>query len=239
MTTGLFLQNLLHAVTIFDKKTNRIFYITIGSIILCYLEAIFVVINLVLPIQIAIKYILQIFVNIYWFFLIQGVTFLYILRIKSLGEYMSFDKHLYTIPWIVAAVQIPSIVINLLKIDDINATREQKYDYFVISRSLYTIVITAVDILLYVFLLKKLKFIMEYRQDVVRKLGWHLKVAMILVTFLEIGLAVIRILFPIDYTLTPIIYLLRIYIIIQFYGDLINSVKTSSNSADSLLKSQV
>ena len=230
-STCLSIQNLLHAITIFDKKSNVIFWLTISSIIMCQLEATLVLaltLNLMDP---SFTYTFLVLANIAWFLIIQMVTLLYILRIRSLGEYMNFDKYLRFIPWIVAAVQLPSMVINLLHPSYFDVSKEAKYNYFVISRSLYTCVITIIEVVLYLLLLKKLQFIMEFRQVAVNKLAWHLRVTCIIVIGLEIVLAVVRVLFAIDYSVTPIIYLLRIYIVVQFYGDLLSSIQTSNEDS--------
>lgn len=221
---GLFIQNMIHATTIFGKKSNLIFYLIILGLVNCIIQGLITFLLTVELIAPDLRFGFRIVTNLLWFALIQLVTWLYILRIKSLGDYMPFDKWIYLMSPIVALVQVPSMILNLIDSDVLGTSTELKYTYFVIARTVYTVTITVVDVALYIFLLKKLNFILEFRQHMVKKLGFHLKISMACVTFVEIALGVVRIIFPIDYTVTPSIYLIKLYIIIQFYGELVDNV---------------
>ena len=235
-STCLFLQYLLQAYTVFTRKTSKIFILTITGLCLCYLESCLTMVSVVIRSltkvthsgigdmnSLALWYMIYIPINISWFLMVQVVTWLYVLRIKSLGYYTKIDSYMKYAPLIVAVMQMPNLIINLARLN-IEDVVDKQYHYFEISSSVFSVCITLVEIAMFLILLKKLNFILEYKPNVLNKMGHHLKVTCSAVIFMDIVMAGVRFLFLIDFSISPLIYLLRIYIIIQFYSDLLVSV---------------
>eukprot|EP00835_Amoeboradix_gromovi_P004442 NODE_346_length_10492_cov_0.275955.p5 type:complete len:274 gc:universal NODE_346_length_10492_cov_0.275955:9899-9078(-) len=231
----LFLQYSLHAYTVFCDKTGKIYILTVLGLILCFLESCLTLVNVYFNPTDSQKqpeltdaslhwYLINIPMNVVWFFMVQIVTWLYVLRIESLGYYFKFDKYLKYAPFLIAVMQMPTVVINLerSKVDD------DSYQYFMIFSSAFSIIITLVELYMFVILLRKLNFILEYKPIILTKMGKHLKISCFAVMILEITMAVVRFFFLIDFSISPLIYLLRIYIIIQFYSDLLVSINRES-----------
>eukprot|EP00835_Amoeboradix_gromovi_P001202 NODE_50_length_27150_cov_0.307308.p7 type:complete len:305 gc:universal NODE_50_length_27150_cov_0.307308:11622-10708(-) len=236
--TCLFLQYMLHAYTVFALKTSKIYLLIVTGLILCYLESCLTIVNIFVVDGNSTRYtshslrdwyLINIPMNIIWFFMVQVVIWLYVLRIQSLGTYGTIDRYLKYSPVVVAIMQLPNLVINLARLN-IESIDDVKYHYFVISSSVFSVCITIVEIAMFLILIKKLNFILEYKQAVLLKIGFHLKITCVAVIFLDVVMAIVRFQFPVDFSISPIIYLLRIYIIIQFYSDLLVSVNVECTS---------
>ena len=228
--TCLFLQYLLQAYTVFNKKDSKIYRLIIAGLLMCYLQSsltmIVVIIDFVYPnmkLSLIVWYSIFIPLTLAWFFMVQINQWMYVYRIKSLGTYSRVDKYMNYVPFFVAFIQLPNFIINLarLNIEDVD---DKKYHYFIISSSIFSICISFVEICMFFILLRKLNFILEYKPDVLAKMGHHLKVTCVLVILLEVVMAVVRFEFLVDFSISPLIYLLKIYIIIQFYNDLLANI---------------
>ena len=167
--------------------------------------------------SVTVWYLVFIPINIAWFSMIQIVTWLYVTRITSLGAYMPIDNYLKYAPIIIGTLQFPNMIINLARLN----VENDPHNYFVISSSIFSLCIVIIEGCMYLLLIAKLNFILEYRRNLLEKIGRHLKITCCVVILLELIMAGVRPFYFVDFSMSPIIYLLRIYIIIQFYSDLL------------------
>eukprot|EP00834_Sanchytrium_tribonematis_P003303 NODE_123_length_17687_cov_0.732261.p9 type:complete len:259 gc:universal NODE_123_length_17687_cov_0.732261:16604-15828(-) len=215
----LMIQNFLLAVMTFDKKRNKIFQLIIAGLLICFGLS-----TLVLSKSFDDKLEnMIVYKNIVWFVLVQTVSWLYVLRIKSLGNYIDEDRYVNYLPCVVALLQIPCIFVNALGLKDIKLLKD-RYTYFAIAGSVFSLGITIIEIYMYYILLKKLDFILEYRPRVAKKLKSQLQITCAFMATLEIGLAILRCVYPITFAISPIIYMLRISVLIKFYSDLLANI---------------
>ena len=221
-TVCIVIQYIMLAFLTFEKRTSLIFKLVIGGLSLCFVEAVLIMIFM----HLSTSYMLF-GLGIVSFIRMQLVAWLYVLRIKSLGSYISWERGVKYIPYIIAAAQMPMLVIAFLSKNPI--------DYMVNSVSQVTACL--VEIFMNTLLLKKLNFALEYKPAALKKIVTHLYLASLIVTVLELSLQIIRAYIPIDLALNPIIYAIRIYIIIQFYDNLLLAINTDEAIVSERLKS--
>ena len=242
-STCLFLQYLLQAYTVFTKKDSIIYKLLVAGLFVCYLESTLSMVYVGLRFYageetpsignldpLTVWYLIYIPTNIAWFAMIQIVTWLYVLRISSLGAYMPIDRYIRHAPIIVGILQLPNFIINLARLN----LENEIHNYFVISSSIFSIFIIFIEFVMFLVLMAKLNYILEYRASLMGKMARHLKITCIVVIVLEIAMAGIRFTFLVDFSISPIIYLLRIYIIIQFYSDLLVTINKECKTINSL-----
>ena len=237
--TCLFLQYLLLAYTVFNNKKSKIFKLLILGLVLCYLESCLTIIPIFTQVlkrnekpssSPMMWYLTSLPMAIVWFLMIQIVLWLYILRIKSLGNYGKYDKYLNYIPLVIAIQQMPNVLITVIPEVDMS----ESYHKFTISSSVFSFTIALLEIFLFYVLMQKLNFILEYKPDDLRKIGKRLRLASVIVILLEIGMSILRFAFPVDFSISPIINLLKLNIIIQFYSDLLVSVNRECQHSSKL-----
>eukprot|EP00835_Amoeboradix_gromovi_P004166 NODE_309_length_11266_cov_0.459479.p3 type:complete len:268 gc:universal NODE_309_length_11266_cov_0.459479:9426-8623(-) len=229
-TISLALQYLLNAVITFEKKYNKMFIGIVCAIFLCVLES-----------TIAIHYIyysqyndnpqnqliMGSFFAFTWFSMIQVVTWLYVLRIDSLGKYCKFDKCCWTIPYFIGVFELFTVIGIVLHATQIDSFK----NYYRYSSLVFTVISILLEIFMTYLLIKKLSFILEYRDDLLAKLGLQIKVACVAVVLLEVAIIVLKFYGSfVDVALRPFTYIVRIYVIIQFYDDLIMALHHSNSS---------
>ncbi len=170
------------------------------------------------------KLIVGVLFAIFWFLMIQVVTWLYVFRIESLGKYMKYDKWIRYTPYILGGTQVLTMVGIIMHAADYDNTL---YIYTSVTFSFVSIVI---ELFMTVLLLKKLQFILEYRKELLKKLVSHIYMTCTIIIVVEILILVLKLtMSSLDYALRPFEYLIRTYVIIQFYDELITGVQTGSN----------
>ena len=229
-TVCIVIQYIMLAFLTFEKRTSLIFKLVIGGLSLCFVEAVLIMIFM----HLSTSYMLF-GLGIVSFIRMQLVAWLYVLRIKSLGSYISWERGVKYIPYIIAAAQMPMLVIAFLSKNPIDYM--VNYRYFWISASVSQVTACLVEIFMNTLLLKKLNFALEYKPAALKKIVTHLYLASLIVTVLELSLQIIRAYIPIDLALNPIIYAIRIYIIIQFYDNLLLAINTDEAIVSERLKS--
>ena len=249
--TCLFLQYMLQAFIVFEKKDSIIFQLILVGLIMCYLQSsltmIVVVLDVTRPeVQLSVFtwYCISIPMNLAWFAMVQINQWLYVLRIRSLGCHSKFESYIIYVPYSVALLQLPNFIINVARLN-IKKVDFGKYSNFITSSSIFSICISFVEICMFIILLQKLNFILEYKPEVLLKMAYHLTLTCSFVVCLEIIMAAVRFFILVDFSISPLINLLKLYIIIQFYNDLIISInkqvrlslsKESLKSVDPLLE---
>ena len=221
---SLCVQYVLLAILTFQKKNSMIFRLVILGLFLCLLESSLVMVL----IEKNIEYLLAV-IGVVSFLKVQVITWLYVLRIKSLGSFFKCDFYIKYIPFIIGAAQIPIVVITFYS----KNLREyiSHYNYYEISAFVLSFVISVCEVIMNILLLKKLHFVLEYKPESLKKIVFHLSLASLIVVLLEIAMLFTRAFLPIDYALNPIIYAIRTYIIIQFYDNLITAVNSDIQSS--------
>ena len=231
-TLSLFVQYMLYAFITFDKKMNKMFAGVIVGLMLCLTEAtlgIFYVYawdQFDLNGQVA----LSVIFGISWFSMIQVVTWLYVLRINSLGKYMKFDGFIWYIPFIIGALELASVFSIFLRTLNISS------NVFRYSSLIFSIGAVIFEIFMTFLLLRKLRFILEYQEELLHSLFWHIVSACVVVLLLEfiiLGLKIIG--SSIDNAARPFAYIVRIYVVIQFYDKLITGIRFGSSFGDNSL----
>lgn len=224
----MFAQFILQAYTTFDKKSNLIYKLVVVGLLLSLSQSTlaFIMSN----VGNDSRYTALVVININWFLMVQVVTWLYVLRINSIGRFTESRCNfnvMKAMPYVVAVLQIPCIVVRLIQTDSFNSDTEQ-YLYFLFTRGIFSFAITAIEVYMYFALMGKLDFLLEYKPMMKKKLAWHLRVNCCLVIILEVVLAFLRIAYPINYAFSPIIYLVRVNVIINFYNALITDANRDS-----------
>ena len=228
---ALFFQYLIQAGTIFDKKYNWMFAGVIASLVLCILEATFGIYYLYTASNSGSaesQLVWGTLFAFFWFTMIQAVTWLYVLRIQSLGKYMTFDKCVSYIPFFLAVFEVFTVVGIVL-----HASQIDKYkDVYLYTSVLFTIICIVLELLMTGILVRKLKFILEYREDLLQKIWIQIVVASAFVVVLECAIVVVKFTGTnIDFTMRPLAYIVRIYVIIQFYDELITGIQLSNSGS--------
>ena len=232
----LFLQYNLQISSVFTTKTSKIYILTILGLCMCYLESCLTMISVFTRSAYAANlgftstsidpltmwYAFNIPMNVVWFLMVQIVTWLYVYRVQSLGTSVKVDKYLKYVPFIIGIFQLPNVVINLTVFN--SESGNQKSNYFIVSSSILSVCITFVELSMFTILLQKLNAILEFKPVELAKVGMHLKINCAAVMGLQIIMAIVRFFVLIDFAVSPLIYLLRIYIIIQLYSDVLVSI---------------
>eukprot|EP00834_Sanchytrium_tribonematis_P006193 NODE_433_length_7485_cov_0.465746.p4 type:complete len:259 gc:universal NODE_433_length_7485_cov_0.465746:3463-4239(+) len=211
----LFLQNLLMAIITFERKrSEKLFFMILLGLVLCIIEATLVFAKPVIGSSLELK----IIKNVVWVCIVQNSIWLYCERIRSLGSVLDSDKYLKYIPSVVLILQLPSVMVNLI------AAIEDLFDktiFFSVFVTIFFLGIILIEIYLYIQLFKKLDIVLSDKPNKNEKLQLNLKLSTIVVSFMELLLAILRCFYPINFILSPIIYLLRISVLMQFYNNLV------------------
>ena len=174
----------------------------------------------------------------FWFIMIQSATWAYCMRIKVLGGYLSKEeKSLKFIPWIIMAFELTIWIYTICII----MIRGLSSDAYLVIRIIFSVIITCIEVFLYFLLIRKVTDLLEFRKKMKTILAYELTGSLILLVLLDLILIVSLMMnTKMDYILRPFTYLLRIVVLIRFFGDLLdeltcNSLSRISNRPDSLL----
>ena len=220
----LFLQYVMQAHFVFTRK-GKIFWTILLGLVLSMIEATLVLFYFYTDINDTTQAVLGCFISVLWFTIIQIATVLSVVRLKSLGNYMYFDKYLDYIPPIVAFLELPKAVSIILGSLELLAL---PHEYYGFSTFLFSASAIVVEVGLYYMLHLKLNHIMELQPNKLKRLSFTIKFTTAIVLLLEFGIIVAKWIhmninesINIDFSMRPLAQILRIYIIIQFYSDLL------------------
>ena len=175
------------------------------------------------------KLIVNVLFGIFWFLMIQVVTWLYVFRIESLGMYMKYDKWVRYTPYILGVFQLLTMVGIIMQAADY-----YKDDVYIITSVTFSLVSIVIELFMTVLLLRKLQFILEYRKELLKKLVSHIYITCAIIVVVEVIIVVLKLnMSSLDFPLRSFVYLIRTYVIIQFYDELITGVQTGSNTGQS------
>ena len=165
------------------------------------------------------------------FMKVQVVSWLFVFRFKSIGTYFKHEEYIILIPIVSGVAQVPIVVI--LGLSSSFEEYLNNYSCYLISASVLFIIISGLEIVMNLALLRKLKFILEHKPGATRKMFCRIRFISVLIVLMEFVLCFARCIVTIDNVANPIIYAVRIYVIILFYDDLLNALDTN-NSQESL-----
>eukprot|EP00834_Sanchytrium_tribonematis_P003180 NODE_115_length_18417_cov_0.666012.p12 type:complete len:251 gc:universal NODE_115_length_18417_cov_0.666012:4255-5007(+) len=159
--------------------------------------------------------IIGVFMSILWFLMIQATTWIYTLRIVTLGKPHAADKYVKLIPFAFIIIEIPAAVTIALEGFNI------KYHPLYLDVSLaFTIIAIILELFMYTILVKKTIFLMKYSSEPHKGLVKNVKIAMAILIAAKFLIVVAKLLgSSLDMSMRPFTQLVRIYIILQFYGD--------------------
>eukprot|EP00834_Sanchytrium_tribonematis_P000891 NODE_18_length_47517_cov_0.674814.p13 type:complete len:318 gc:universal NODE_18_length_47517_cov_0.674814:37087-36134(-) len=163
-------------------------------------------------------------ISLTWLLMIQLEFWVYITRMTSLGSYMWFDKYIKYLPFLVLLLQVPvSVGIGLEMTWQENY--EEAAEMLFVALSVGIIIM---EIILDTLLIKKLRFIMEFKRNTLQKLSRFIILFCVMVVILESTLIVSCILSPVIYLCArPVICAFRIYMIVEFFQKLLRDQENS------------
>ncbi len=204
----LFVQGIVKAVLVL--KCKYLFRLAIGGL----LSSISVAMMAYFRLYSSHKEIIGIVLGIMWFIMIQCTTWLFTLRITSLNPKSNADRYIYWIPYIFIAIEIPSSVSIVLDAID------SKYHQLYLDCSLaFTICAIVLEAFIYIVLVKKLRKILNNAEDLGRTTLQTAKIALTVLLLTKIVIIIAKSINSIvDLSIRPFATLLRLYIVLQFYG---------------------
>eukprot|EP00834_Sanchytrium_tribonematis_P004433 NODE_218_length_12464_cov_0.653781.p8 type:complete len:263 gc:universal NODE_218_length_12464_cov_0.653781:9638-8850(-) len=221
----LFLQALCKALIVFPNKGRKFFILIIIGLIAAILHGTMVTITIYLGVPGIFH---SIFGSIAWYLMIFCSNYLYAMRIKSLGLNNKYDKLVSWTPWIMLIIMIPNNTIGTTSLYiDGDVGSSLKYVSYIIAIT-FSVLIAVLEIFLYSILFQKLMEILEYRNDAKKKLIYELSASLILLITIDLLLIISKAAANnIDKSLRPFSYLLRLYMLIRFYDELLEEVNKS------------
>eukprot|EP00835_Amoeboradix_gromovi_P004239 NODE_318_length_11118_cov_0.235049.p3 type:complete len:255 gc:universal NODE_318_length_11118_cov_0.235049:9668-8904(-) len=160
--------------------------------------------------------------------MVQCVSWMYCIRIRSFGGYYSkHDIYIEYAPWIILLFQIPAVTLNII------GQVWPQYNYMgTVITVLFSAIICITEVYMFVVLRIKVDMFLEYRELLKNKLITLLKTAMVVLILLDISLMIFKILnIQLVGMLRALAYLMRINVLVEFYGTLLRemSFKNISN----------
>ncbi len=225
----------MDAVFVFSRA-SLIFKLIVCGLICSIVESTLVVGFLYMDLDSTANSILSVFVALFWFLMIQITTILHVKRISSMGYYMWFDKYMRYLPLVIGCLEVPTVVCIILDGFNVIPMNEDgiAIGYYDIFSILFAGISILVELILYWFLYLKLKFILEYNPNLLSKLIFHINVMLGVIVITEVAIIVAKSCHTVlDLSIRPLTQLLRIYVIIQFYSDLILGIDTDMHASDS------
>ncbi len=224
-TFCLFLQYLSLAYMSFDLRYSRMFFGIVTALILCVIESTLAIFYTYTKYGQPEKLIVGIFFGLSWFFMIQVVTWLYVLRIDSLGKYMTFDKCVWYTPYILGVFELMTMVGIIMHAADFDNS------VYIYTSVAFTVMSIVIEVFMTVLLLRKLRFILEYRKELLQRIVNQIYFTCAIIVIIEIIIVVMKLTgSSLDFPLRPFVYLIRTYVVIQFYDELITGVQFGSSN---------
>ena len=236
----MFITGIIRAYFVFKRKKSVIYFLVIGGLTTTITEASVSYLWLYLPSDQEV--VLGVLTCISWHLMLQLPCWLYALRIKSLmGLDYTAKKYAQCAPFILAIAQVPSAVSFMIAMFNYDL-----WSWFVICSAITTFVSCFVEIGMYWVLMKRVKEMFQYRQQIKQQMAMELTLSMVALIVIDIALVVVKLsatsLKPLslpspvpqfDNALRPFSYLLRINIAIKFFDDLIEKVNNRPTTTES------
>lgn len=162
-----------------------------------------------------------------WYVMITCCNFVYAIRIRSLGVYGGvLDRVASCIPWFFLGLLTPIYVIAMISPAlPINPNSAAVKVVATVLQITLSGSIAVGEIFLFVVLLRKVQMILEFRDDVRRRLMRELSVSVAVLVALEIAVLVSKFVGGnYDRLLRPLVYILRFFLVIRFYDDLLEDI---------------
>eukprot|EP00835_Amoeboradix_gromovi_P002371 NODE_133_length_18153_cov_0.298050.p7 type:complete len:257 gc:universal NODE_133_length_18153_cov_0.298050:15419-16189(+) len=218
----LFLRGISKAVIVFKNKSSAIFVFCVLGLIFSITLSSFISLTNLFSINALVS---RVVTQVLWLFMIQFVTWMSCLRIKSLGGYFcNDDLYIEYVPWFLLLVQLSISVPTILGL------YVPFYDFIAMIMSLtFSVAICLSEIYMYKVLRYKVKTFLEYRRKLRSLLLKELTIALVVLITMEILLIVSKIFnATVMTTGRPFSYLVRIVILVQFYDNLLSELDTDS-----------
>lgn len=219
----LFLLAMVQAVRVFPQKRKRFFvFVVVGLCGAILYESVTVAVF-----QFGANPLWGLLSISGWFVMITCCNFVYAIRIRSLGVYGgAVDRVAACTPWFFVCLIAPIYVIALISPAlPINPnTAAVKVAATVLQIALSGSIAVG-EIFLFAVLLRKVRMILEFRDDVRRRLMRELSVSVAVLVGLEIAVLVSKFVGGnYDRLLRPLVYLLRFVLVIRFYDELLEDI---------------
>ncbi len=220
----LFIQGMFQSITVFNSKRSRMFVLCICGLISGILQCILVTSGLYWGVN---GHVIAIVATPFWYLMIQSASWVYCIRIQSLGVRSSQDKYVRYIPWVILVLQIPANVLYIMASFD-----KRYFNLNVIIGTIFSVFIALFEIYLFIVLLLKVVNVLEYRRRVKNLLIYEIVVSLVLLIFLDTALIIAKVAnWKFDLILRPFTYLLRIVIVIRFFEDLLDGLKLATDAS--------
>ncbi len=216
----LFIQGIIQCGMVFKRKKSTIYILSIIGLVSAIAELTIVLSFLYFNLD---EHIYVVLVTPLWIIMIQAATWVYCIRIKSLGGITKYDYIISKTPWVILMAQLPTIIIFNLKL---YYKQLQVVNY--ISGICLSVIITVCEIIQFVGLLSKVLEMLEYRTFIKKLLRIEISLALVMMILFDISLLVFKIVkTPLDVVIRPFSYILRIVLVIRFFDDLLDQVNES------------
>ncbi len=212
----LFLFGAFRALCLFSEKRNRIFGCVAAGLVCAMGEA-------------AIAYTsfdpgtMVLIFSPLWVIMVQATTWLYVFRIRTLRVFPECDNWVRVTPWAILVGQIPVIVLfNLDTADPLLRTA------MLAVGLTYDACVIAIEIALFLVVMKKLLFLLEYRPTFKRYFVYETAVMLTLIVLGDAArmTAFVLAITPLTLTLSASTYLFRLVVVIRTYEIVRNEIET-------------
>eukprot|EP00835_Amoeboradix_gromovi_P004241 NODE_318_length_11118_cov_0.235049.p5 type:complete len:253 gc:universal NODE_318_length_11118_cov_0.235049:6427-7185(+) len=214
----LYIQGMIKCLFIFKNKTSTISLICILGLTCAIIDVTVLVSGIYSDEKYAIDVVI---VAPFWFIMIQCASWIYCIRIQSIGGYYSkHDRYIGYVPLIILGFQIPAVIFTVLAL-----FMTQYREMGIVCGIVLSVAITILEIYMFSVLIIKLQIFLEFRENTKSILIYQMTAALALMVVLEILLIISKAVFyKFDVILRPFTYLLRIVIVLQFYDELLSDL---------------
>ena len=170
--------------------------------------------------------------GVLWFIMILATTWLYVFRILTLGRPIA-DRFIKNIPYIYIIIEIPTSTTIMLKGFD------YKYHglYIIVSLG-FTVIAILLESFMYIVLVRKLYGLLKNKNSNSRSMVQNISVGLVVLVILKLLIVAAKLLqSDIDYSLRPFAMLLRLNIVLQFYGNQLNRLSKERYISIELIES--
>ena len=209
------------------RSKGKVFYAVVVALVAAFLQELLINIRDSFVPGSASFIVVIVLSGIIYFYLFIVVNLLYVIRIKSLGSYITIEWFAKYTPALFGTVAVAIYIIFVLFY--MNPTIMSQQVYIGITIGLFTAAML-LEIYLSAVLIKKIVIMLEYRESVQRKAILKTKVYLVLIILMELSIFFIRIFYfhkesPESHLRTAG-FILRIIVVIDFYKDIITDIVT-------------
>eukprot|EP00835_Amoeboradix_gromovi_P005936 NODE_618_length_5937_cov_0.118191.p3 type:complete len:266 gc:universal NODE_618_length_5937_cov_0.118191:198-995(+) len=206
----LFLQGILNVFLVFNS--GFLLYCSITGLVSCLLVAFLIYPFIFYKLENI--FLISVPLSVFWFLMILSTTWLYCRRVVTLGHSLKVDGVIKAIPFIFIIIEIPTAVAIVFD----SSSYENHHIYLNVSLW-FTVIAIFLESFLYAVLLKKLYPLMNKPNDSLIILIQNTRIALVLLILAKFIIIIAKLLqSQIDMSLRPFITLMRLNIVLQFYG---------------------